>query len=153
MANHNPRVFTIEQRAMMSASHRFRRGTSEWWAAYEAFIRAGDGQGEPGRIAKKLEINAAIFASHRAPGLRGSDVWDALFRNYIEREILIDQARRNIFSGAGRTIAELLFCENCDDYMPYTDWHIKAYNDMEVLFGACIQCGNDMMPARAIRGE
>lgn len=37
------RIFTIEQRAQMSASRKFKRGTLEWLAAYSSFIRRKEG--------------------------------------------------------------------------------------------------------------
>lgn len=82
--------FTLEERAAMSASHKQKIGTPEWHAAYNDFIAKSISGVSRHRT---LSHNAAIFASRMAPGMQGTDVWDKLFRNYIERSILKEEVK------------------------------------------------------------
>jgi RNase P subunit RPR2 len=137
---------SIEHRARMSASHRHKIGTPEWFAAYEEFI-ANNGAVKK-RPSKRIERAASIFASYHAPNMRGTEIWASLYSNYIERQLLIDKAKRLKLLTQKIRVNDRLFCNVCNSYNEYEQPEIKIIDSIKYVVGNCKECGNKVFPAQ-----
>lgn len=150
------RHFSLEQKARISAGHRKINGmpvekdTPEWHLAVQEYVQKhknGTMQHISGATYqnRRIEHNAAIYASHKAPGkLKHTPLWYRFVKHYIIGALLDDIARRAMHDIDDNS---MLWCDVCNQYqMQSENSYNTAIDDMVLIYDTCQECGNEMQP-------